>query len=138
MLFFCFLLQADELVALYYRAEGVVSGIELAASGVAAVTALRLPRFVGAVAWEFDDGRVPGGRALSGHRKVRDRAASQRSLVHHYEHVKLQLLTIEDDIRRGSWMQQSRVAIQQLNEILLEIDSVVGERPSGSATDKPA
>ena len=80
-------------------------------------------------------GILPGRRVDAARDGVPDRAAAERE---RYERLRLQVLALDDTFRRNTWIEESRLAIRQLNEMLSGGDPPSSGGGGGVASAGPA
>jgi hypothetical protein len=129
LLVFCVLAYAgDVLVLSSPRCPALVS-LSVLAAVAASVAALALPRNVRALVGDWS--------AEAWKSAARADAAAERELTAWYERIRARLGALENHIRRSAWLERSRDAVRQLDEMLFELDSLRGHRdadvPSGAA-----
>jgi hypothetical protein len=122
LLAFCVLIQVGEVLGVYRPANGLLAAVSVA-TAVGLAAAYRRP---GA---GRSDG--PGGCGLPGcpseeyRREIAARASAARDLAARYDRLKSRVHTLEETLRRCTWIQQSREAMAQLNAMLRGCESLL-------------
>ena len=127
VLFLCVLVHAGDALAFYQPSRPLFMAVSVLSAFAAPAAVSGLPGFV--------RGILPGRRVDAARDGVPDRAAAERE---RYERLRLQVLALDDTFRRNTWIEESRLAIRQLNEMLSGGDPPSSGGGGGVASAGPA
>lgn len=126
LLAFCTLTYAGDVLVSYWPRCPAFSALSVLPSVAASVVALAMPRHVRALIGDWS------------HEATRDAArahpAAERERVETYERIKAHVGLVEDSARRSAWIEQSHAAMRQLGDMLSELDTLLVEDRSDTAS----
>jgi hypothetical protein len=127
LLIFGALMHIDEVAAYYWPNRVLFAGLKAA---TALVAVWRLPNFVGAARYELEKAHEAQELTAALRGEARPQGSVRHELDERYELLRARVLFLEDLFQRNTWIHQSTLAMQHLNELLSEFETVLDARPS--------
>jgi hypothetical protein len=135
LLVFCLLVQVGEVLESYWSENNLVTAASMSLAVAAAAAAYQRPRWDWIQNWQRE-AREANRLNEELRKEILERASAARDLADRYDRLKLRVHALEETLRRRTWIQQSREAMNQLNAMLGGCESLLDQSAPGLVPDE--